>query len=232
MISVVIPAYNEEAELPDCLAAIKDAAKNCFRQIEIIVVNNASTDRTGAVAYGAVVVDEPRKGISFARQRGFEAARGDIICCIDADTRMPAYWFTRLLKHFGEPIAAVTGPSFFYDLPRRQRVLALFFNMNAYLIYRITGAMLQGGNFAVRRDALERAGGFNTSIEFYGEDTDLAVRVAEHGKICWAWDMAMPASGRRIQAEGIIKTGMTYALNYLSVAYAGKPVTTAHRDIR
>lgn len=234
MISVVIPAYNEEYELPLCLSYIKHAATRCTHPIEIIVVNNASTDKTRECVTSdtVLVIDESRKGISFARQAGFEVAKGDIICCIDADTRMPHYWFSRLLKHFCKGSVAVSGPSFFYDLPLRHRALAHVFNMNAYLIYLVNGAMLQGGNFAVRRDVLERAGGFNTSIEFYGEDTDLARRLARLGKICWAWDMSMPSSGRRIRAEGIVRTGMTYAMNYLSVAYAGRPVTSEHKDIR
>ena len=234
MISVVIPAYNEEAELPECLAAIRFAAKRCFHPIEIIVVDNASTDGTLKYAEweGAIVVTESRKGISFARQAGFEVSKGDIICCIDADTRMPLQWFRCLLRHFEEGVSAVSGPSFFYDLPLRHRAVAHVFNLNAYLVYRINGTMLQGGNFAVRRDTLECAGGFNTSIDFYGEDTDLARRVARLGKICWAWDMSMPSSGRRMRAEGIIKTGITYAMNYVSVMSRRGPVTMTHLDIR
>jgi glycosyltransferase involved in cell wall biosynthesis len=234
IISVVIPAYNEEAELPECLAAIRAAARRCFHHIEIIIVDNASTDGTRSCAEreGAFVIAEPRKGISFARQTGYEASKGDIVCCIDADTRMPRDWFYLLLRNFEDGAVAVSGPSFFYDLPLRYRAMSHIFNLNAYLIYLINGTMLQGGNFAVRRDALERAGGFDTSIEFYGEDTDVARRVARHGKIRWAWDMAMPSSGRRMRTEGIIRTGITYSMNYASVMLSRGPVTITHRDIR
>ena len=92
-LSFVVPAYNEEAYLPACLESILtqiDPATSGLAPgtCEIIVVNNASTDRTREVALrypGVTVVDEPRKGLTFARQAGFAASTGDLIANVDSD---------------------------------------------------------------------------------------------------------------------------------------------------
>ena len=86
-ISLIIPAYNEEAYLGACLDAVM--ANVAGKALEIIVIDNNSTDGTRAVAerYPAVTyVFEPEKGITRARQRGFLTARGDILAYVDADT--------------------------------------------------------------------------------------------------------------------------------------------------
>ena len=73
-LSFVVPAYNEEAYLPACLESIVAQTRELGDAVEVIVVNNASTDRTREVALavpGVRVVDEPRKGLTFARQAGF-----------------------------------------------------------------------------------------------------------------------------------------------------------------
>jgi hypothetical protein len=73
-LSFVVPAYNEEAYLPACLESVLAQTRELGDAVEIIVVNNASSDRTREVALGysgVRVVDEPRKGLTFARQAGF-----------------------------------------------------------------------------------------------------------------------------------------------------------------
>jgi glycosyltransferase involved in cell wall biosynthesis len=95
-ISFVVPAYNEQALLARSLNAIRDeilrAGQELGKDAEIIVVNNASTDRTREVALsipGVTVVDEPRKGLVQARWCGFEHSTGELIANIDADTIIP-----------------------------------------------------------------------------------------------------------------------------------------------
>ena len=89
-LSIVVPAYNEEAYLPDCLESILIQTRDLAEPAEIIVVNNASTDRTPEVALGypgVRVVDEPRKGLTFARQAGYAASTGDLVANVDSDSR-------------------------------------------------------------------------------------------------------------------------------------------------
>jgi glycosyltransferase involved in cell wall biosynthesis len=88
-VSVVIPAYNEERYLFDCLESIR---KQDYPGVyEVTVVDDASTDDTARIAldWGATVVHESRRSPACARQKGAEVASGDIIAFIDADTRAP-----------------------------------------------------------------------------------------------------------------------------------------------
>src|SRR4026209_2142473 len=88
MISFIVPAYNEEAELPGTLRAIHSAAVGY--EYEIVVVNDGSTDATAATGeqFGARVVSIERRQIAAARNAGAKAGRGDVFIFVDADTRI------------------------------------------------------------------------------------------------------------------------------------------------
>jgi glycosyltransferase involved in cell wall biosynthesis len=239
VISVVIPAFNEEKYIGPCLSAIAEASRYISGSMEVVVVDNASTDTTGSTAQTTRVIREMRKGITFARQAGLDGTTGDIVANVDADCRMLPDWLARVERSFDDPsVVAVSGPSFYYDLPWYSRIAVGAFNMVALSIYWVNhevlgcGAMIQGGNFAVRRSAIEQIGGFDTSIEFYGEDTDIATRIAKVGRVVYDWTLYMPTSGRRLATEGVIRTGLVYALNYFSTTFWGEPVTKTHTDIR
>ena len=90
MISFIVPAYNEEHELSDTLAAIRDAASGATGPYEIIVVDDASTDATPKIASdaGARVISINRRQIAAARNAGARAAQGEYLFFIDADTRI------------------------------------------------------------------------------------------------------------------------------------------------
>ena len=88
MLSFVVPAYNEELELPDTIQAIQSAASGY--DYEIVVVDDASTDRTPdlARAAGAKLVSIRRRQIAAARNAGAENAKGEVLFFVDADTRI------------------------------------------------------------------------------------------------------------------------------------------------
>jgi len=92
MISFIVPAYNEELELPATLASIKRAAEEAEQQFEVIVADDGSTDRTPeiAAAMGARVVPLNRRQIAAARNGGAREALGEILFFVDADTRITA----------------------------------------------------------------------------------------------------------------------------------------------
>src|ERR1700744_2166859 len=104
-LSFVVPAFNEEAYLPACLQEILAQAAPFDDAVEIIVVNNASSDRTREVALsfpGVKVVDEPQKGLTYARQAGFLASSGDLIANVDSDSRLTPGWLDQVLTTFAE----------------------------------------------------------------------------------------------------------------------------------
>jgi len=94
------------------------------------------------------------------------------------------------------------------------------------------GAILYGGNFAVRSAALERIGGFDRSIEFHGEDTNLGRRLTAVGRVkvardCWVW-----TSARRYRAMGKGAVFRLYARNFWSEILRHRPADQEHLDVR
>jgi GT2 family glycosyltransferase len=94
------------------------------------------------------------------------------------------------------------------------------------------GAILYGGNFAVRARAVDAIGGFDTSIEFHGEDTNLARRLTQVGYVmlsgrCWMW-----TSARRYRAMGKRKVFGLYVRNFWSEVLRHRPADTEHLDVR
>jgi glycosyltransferase involved in cell wall biosynthesis len=240
-ISVVVCAYNEGRLLPGCLYSLLSQTR---LPDEIVVVNNASTDSTGAVARSVPhvrVIDEPRKGLVVARETGRRAARGDVLAYIDADCRVPICWMERIEARMrrSPDIVAVTGPYRFYDWDWTGRSLIRMYDWivapaTHALVHRGfgIGAILYGGNFAVRADALARIGGFDQTIEFHGEDTNLGRRLNRIGAValssdCWVW-----TSARRYRAIGKAKVFNLYVRNFWSEILRHRPADREHLDVR
>lgn len=243
MISFVVPAYNEEAKLPRSLAAIQAEIARSGCKAEIIVVDNASTDRTAEVASGfagVTVVHEPEKGLVQARRCGFAAASGTLIANVDADTIITDGWIERVIAEFARDprLVALSGPYIYYDVPSSTRAAVRAFYMlgfGFYLLNRFVlkiGSMMQGGNFVVRRTALEAIGGFNPEFSFYGEDTDLARRLHAIGAVKFTFKLPALSSGRRFIGEGLFRIGLRYAMNFVWVTFFHKPFTHTWLDIR
>jgi len=242
-LSFVVPAYNEETYLPACLESILAQTQGMGDQVEIIVVNNASSDRTREVALGypgVRVVDEPRKGLTFARQAGFAVSTGDLIANVDSDSRLTPGWVERVLTTFAEEpkLVSLSGPFIYYDLTPVQLVSVQVFYAAAFMVYALNryvlraGSMVQGGNFVLRREALEEIGGFNLAISFYGEDTDIARRLNRVGQVKFTFDLKMFSSARRLKKEGMLTIAGRYTINYLWTTFRKRPFTEDYIDIR
>lgn len=242
-LAFVIPAFNEEALIGGCIESVLAEVKRTGVKAEIVVVNNASSDRTGEIARsyeGVTVVDETQKGLVHARQAGFNATTAELVANIDADTQVPEGWIDTVLNTFERQpeLVALSGPYIYYDLSLWNRAMVRGFYYLSYGIYVLNrfilrvGSMIQGGNFVIRRSAWIKAGGYDTSIAFYGEDTDIAVRMSRVGPVKWTFKLPMRTSGRRLVQEGVFKTASTYTLNFFWVTFRGKPVTKDYTDIR
>lgn len=242
-LSFVIPAYNEEALIGACLESVLAEIKRSGVDAEVVVVNNASRDRTGEIARGFAgvkVVDEPKKGLVNARHAGFENSTGELVANIDSDTIVPEGWLTTVVEAFAtDPkLVCISGPYVYYDMSPWNRFLIQLFYGLTWLIYVVNhyilrvGSVVQGGNFVFTRTAWLKAGGFDTTIAFFGEDTDVAVRLSRVGKVKFTFALPMKTSGRRLEKEGVFRTAGRYTLNFFWVTFKGKPATTDYTDIR
>lgn len=242
-ISFVVPAYNEEKHLAKALAAIISETKRAGCTAEVIVVNNASTDATADVAASfpeVIVVDEPVKGLVQARRAGYLRASGPLIANVDADTIVTEGWLARVLEEFRRRprLVALSGPYIYYDVSRRTRAAVKAFYVMGYGFYLLnrfvlrSGSLLQGGNFVVRRAALEQIGGYNPKFSFYGEDTDLARRLNRVGGVKFTFRLPALSSGRRLVEEGVLRIGLRYSMNFVWATYRKRPFTDEWIDIR
>lgn len=234
-ISLIIIAHNEEKYIGKCL---ESALENGIGFFEIIVVNNASTDKTESIARGFTgvrVVAEPSKGITKARQRGLLEAKGYLIAFIDADTQMPKGWVDKVQYFFKKhpKIVCLSGPYVYYDFSFFAQKMTWLYNLALiWPAYFLVGYMVVGGNFVARKKSLEDMGGFDLGINFYGEDTDIARRLNKVGKVKFIQRFYMSTSARRLKGEGAFIMAMRYTINFLSVVLTKKPATKEYKDIR
>ena len=199
-ISVVIPAYNEEKYIGECLEALiaQTYPRTAF---EIIVVDNNCTDNTAAIArgLGAVVLWEGVKCIAAARQCGAMAAHGDVIASTDADTVVPQDWLERIAARFSaDPgLGGLYGPVRHRDGGSLGKVYQA---ISMPLLMSLTQSMkkpcFSGNNFAVRRDKLMAVGGYNTSM-LAGEDIDVSMRMSRITRIAYDPTFVTYTSSRR-----------------------------------
>lgn len=216
MLSIVIPAFNEEHYIGSCLESlvrmhIRDA-------YEIIVVDNNSTDRTCAVVKAFCdrlplrIVAEQRKGRGAARARGFSEARGDIIFSADADCILPLDWITALAMPIQRgKVVGSTGPLRIGE--RRTlgtRLATIGFLVTAYMFRVTTGHwILSGFSAAISADIYRKSGGFNADMDA-SEDIDLSKRISRFGKISLVRSCIVTASERRFK-NGVLGPWLEYA---------------------
>lgn len=152
-VSIVIPAHNEERHLRACLDAI---AAQTVPVYEVVVADNNSTDGTVALAreYAFVkVVKEPRQGRVYARNKGFDAADGDIIGRIDADIVLPPDWVHCIREFYADErhrLTAWTGAGYFYNV-RMPRLVSWAFGLFAFRLNKLLLGQysLWGSNMAL-----------------------------------------------------------------------------------
>lgn len=179
--SVIIPAYNEQRELPETLAAVRQAQAMCLPRIgETIVVDNDSTDATASIAldFGARLVREPLHKISRVRNAGARAALGRYLIFLDADTVIDPDMISQVLARLdsgrigggGAAIKYKDDPGF---IAATQRKILTFLSQKGYWA---AGAFL----FCLRR-AFEAVGGFDESL-YASEDIELSRGLIRWGR--------------------------------------------------
>lgn len=205
-ISIVIPAYNEQDQIAACLEAI---AKLNVRPFEVIIVDNGCEDRTVEIAKNfsfAKIVKEPKRGLVYARDTGFNTARGDIIGRIDADTLLPVDWTEKLIDIFSnQSIKAVTGGLHFYDIGFSQlidRIDAFWRSWMARRMEPNSRVFLLGANMAIRKSSWQKVRRQLCHEKGFHEDLDLALHLSKASqKVVLDLSLIANVSARRIDSS-------------------------------
>jgi glycosyltransferase involved in cell wall biosynthesis len=182
-VSLVIPVYNEESYLALCLQAI---AQQTVRPFEVIVVDNNSTDNTVAIArqFSFVrLLREPRQGVVYAREHGFNAARGEIVGRIDGDTILDPSWIEKTQEVFSDPTVSVaTGKVRYHELSLARLANAIDLAARRYLAWRLgRNVATQGANMALRRSTWDHIRGDMCHRRGMHEDYDIAIHATKSG---------------------------------------------------
>ncbi len=224
--TICIPAWNEELNLPRTLDTL--ANQICSVPVEILIVDNNSTDATAVLAreLGVRVVNEPKQGIAFTRQRGLIEAKGEIYLCSDADTLYPPKWAETLIKPLSKPgISGVYGTYSFVPEGGISRFSLAIYELIAEKIlefrkFRREYLNVRGPNFAFRKADGIDVKGFEMKITrklgdrsvVYGEDGRMARKLGEIGKLklLRSKETRIFTSCRQLTSEGsLLKVFMT-----------------------
>ncbi|MBI5095806.1 MAG: glycosyltransferase [Candidatus Hydrogenedentes bacterium] len=180
-ISLIIPAYNEEAYLPALLDTV-DAARRRYSggpdEVEVIVSNNASTDRTAEIALrrGCRVAHVEKRAIAAARNGGARIAQGRIFAFVDADSQIHPETFNAidLAISSGKYVAGATG----VELRRRSLGIAVAYAIMIPLVW-LTG--MDTGVVFCRREDFEKVGGYNEA-RLFAEDVEFLFSLKRLGR--------------------------------------------------
>ncbi len=232
MISVIIPAYNEEATIHRCLRALagQTVPRSSF---EVIVVDGNSRDRTREIAaeYADMVFIQESERVPGARNDGFRRAKYDIVATTDADSIPAPDWIEQILHSFEDPkVVLAFGPvTTIEDTPKNRRYVLLFdllmrFGAITRLYYYTLGC-----NTIFRYKALDQAGMYR--IMDAGDDLEVATRVRKLGKVFFNPRMKVGFDFRRYDQYGFWRTIIEWYLVVLQGG-ASDQVTYTRREYK
>lgn len=217
-ISVVIPSYNEEKYLPLCLKSLLN--QDFKGTYEVIVVNNASNDKTNSIVkkFNVKSVYVKKKGVSMARHAGFKKANGEIIVSTDADTIVPENWLSEIYKRFKEDkeLVGISGAVSFWDGGFIDNLFVLPHIGYKYLNYFLKIGFFAGCNMAIRKKVFEEIGGFDLN-KVSAEDLDICLKLQKRGKIKFTPKVRVKTSARKLREQGYFKFGYYNIYNQLRV---------------
>ena len=206
-----------------------------FVWYELMTSDTAAAERFYRSVVGWNAKDAGMPDMSYTIFSAGEHMVGGLMATPKEAEGMPPGWIGRVLDAYerDSSVVCVSGPYVYDELSRVKRTFVqLYWRLLAMPMYRFTHYMAVGGNFAASKAALLRIGGFDTTISFYGEDTNIARRLAQEGKVVFDLRLVMKTSARRLQDEGFATTAVRYALNFGSELLLKRPFTRQYRDIR
>ncbi len=222
-VSVVICAYNAERTMDACLASLRHLN---YPDYEVIVVNDGSADRTPAItaehkaAYDAdpsgprmIVIDQPNRGLSIARNVGMEAATGEIIAYTDSDCVPDPDWLYFLVyKFLRSGFVAVGGPNFPPAEPSLvpAAVAVAPGGPTHVLLNDEVAEHIPGCNMAFTKKVMQEAAGFEPIFAAAGDDVDFCWRLQNKGYAVGFSPAATVWHYRRNTVKAYLKQQMGY----------------------
>jgi len=179
ILSVAIPAHNEEKYIGRCIESIVSSAYLSAQQVEVVVALNRCTDRTQAIAesFGALCVVEDTKCISAVRNAAVRATSAPAVATLDADSWMSAHTVSAVIKHVYDAHHIGGGTVVW---PERVSIGIIFslLAVTPYIIKRSVSA----GMFWFMRESFEAVRGFDESL-VSAEDIDFGLRLKAYGQV-------------------------------------------------
>ncbi|MBI3955218.1 glycosyltransferase [Candidatus Gottesmanbacteria bacterium] len=213
LISVIIPAYNEQEQLPKCLQSLKNQKTSL--PFEVIVIDNNSRDNTINIAksFGVKTLIEKIRGRSHARQKGAMAAKGKYLVFTEADCEVPHDWLQSIYDYYNiNPfiIGFAGGYTYKNSTLLMKKLVPLSMAITSFLYKLIYGNhTFRGTNFTIQKKFLLLAGGFNHfAVPF--DDIELGLRAGKLGLIRYNSKINVVTSDRRIK-----KRFFTFCLEFI-----------------
>ena len=207
MISVIIPTFNEEENIAQCLVSLshQTVPRSSY---EIIVVDGDSKDKTREIAgkYADKVLVQTSKKVGGARNDGIMAAKGDIVATTDADCILPPHWIETITKDFSDKsVVQLYGPVYAIEEGLGNRISILLANLFSRIgYYSGTFYYTLGCNTAFRKEAIQQAGLYRCIDA--GDDLEIAMRMKDLGNISFDNRLKVGFSMRRYQQYGTLRS--------------------------
>ncbi|MFH1182366.1 MAG: glycosyltransferase [Candidatus Woesearchaeota archaeon] len=199
LLSIVIPAYNEEKYLPKLLDSIN---AQDFKNLETIVVIKLSKDKTFNVASRYDCTIKAGGGLpGVSRNMGAKLAKSDVFLFLDADTILPKGFISELMAEFKQKKLAC---AVVFSKPLSEKLIdkISFFFTNCYIwIFQYIRPSAAGWCIIIKSDTFRKIGGFDESLWNF-EDFDLVNRASKQGKFSILPSPQILVSVRRYEKEG------------------------------
>ena len=219
-VSIIIPAFNEERNILNCLRSLK--AQDYTGETEIIVVDNNSRDKTAELARseGVTVLFEATPGVIPTRETGARAATGTILIQTDADTTFPTDWLSKIMKGFTsdkEKIVAVIGSFVFDGGPWWAKPFTFILFGITDFVYKLSGKLvyMPGANTAFRKEVWH---GYNMNMDQGGDEIALLKELRKEGKVVFLRHNAVLTSARRL-TKGLLYNIFVILIFYNIIDY-------------
>lgn len=221
--SIIIPAYNEAHYIADTITSLQ--SQDYPGNYEIIVVDNNSSDQTHTIAkrLGVVVTKEKHPGVCWARQKGLELAKGEIIVSADADTYYKPDWLTKIDRQFAKNPKAVgvVGGCIYANGPLWTAAYVRILFGTSWLVYKLTGRTYYASatNLAFKRSSFEA---YDTSLTQGGDELDVLSKLRKKGRVIFYYKNPAYTSPRRQMRGFVYNFFVTFWYYYIFEYYLSK----------